>query len=137
MFLRQNKLKKCLDRSNNGIEDMCMDQCNLASNVAIKRKLEASLLFGTFYYIYAKSCTGVNATVALLYYLVHSITLTQKAALVSVPHRDSITPTTRIKQPGQEIKKAIRSQTFSFGKFTLRLLNVESRYLCDIYLLTD
>lgn len=75
----------------------------------MKRKLEASLLFGTFYYIYAKSCTGVNATVALLYYLVHSITLMQKAALVSMPHRDSTTPTAGIKQQGQEIKKAQKS----------------------------
>ncbi|CAG7906170.1 unnamed protein product [Brassica rapa] len=37
---------------------------------------------------------NVNATIAPLYYLVHSITLTQKSALVSMPHGDSITPTT-------------------------------------------
>ncbi|WZZ62681.1 hypothetical protein YC2023_062788 [Brassica napus] len=47
--------------------------------------------------------------VALLYYLVHSITLMQKDALVSMPHRDSITLTTGIKQQRQEIKKAQKS----------------------------
>ncbi|CAG7906171.1 unnamed protein product [Brassica rapa] len=37
--LRQNKLK-CLDKSNNGTEEMCRDQCNWAINGMIPHQTQ-------------------------------------------------------------------------------------------------